>query len=139
MTIQLSVTVWTVICFILLMVILHHLLFKPVLKMMDHRRDRVEKARKKKAEYEQMEQDFQAALEQEKVAALAAQKKELKRQVESLRAESKQAIEDAKAERVRELDRYHEEAEAERGRILGELSVYTEELALAFADSLTKE
>ncbi|MBQ6824670.1 MAG: ATP synthase F0 subunit B [Clostridia bacterium] len=139
MTIQLSVTVWTVICFILLMVILHHLLFKPVLKMMDHRHERVEKARKKKAEYEQMEQDFQAALEQEKVAALAAQKKELKRQVESLRAESKQAIEDAKAERVRELDRYHEEAEAERGRILGELSVYTEELALAFADSLTKE
>ena len=54
MTIQLSVTVWTVICFCLLMLILHNLLFKPVLKVMDDRRERIEKARLKKEEQKKL-------------------------------------------------------------------------------------
>jgi large subunit ribosomal protein L22 len=48
MTIQISITVWTVICFILLMLILHNWLFKPVLQMMDRRRERIEKAAARK-------------------------------------------------------------------------------------------
>ena len=46
MNIQPSVIVWTVICFLLLMVILKNLLFTPVLKMIDSRREKVEGADK---------------------------------------------------------------------------------------------
>ena len=44
MNIQPSVIVWTVICFLLLTVILKNLLFTPVLKMLDSRKEKIEKA-----------------------------------------------------------------------------------------------
>ena len=47
MNIQPSVIVWTVICFLLLMIILKNLLFTPVLKMLDSRKAKVEAADKK--------------------------------------------------------------------------------------------
>ena len=43
MTIQLSISVWTVICYVLLMIILDKLLFKPVLKVMDERKERIKR------------------------------------------------------------------------------------------------
>ena len=48
MTIQPSVMVWTVICFLILMAILKNLLFTPVLKMIDSRREKIQAAAKKK-------------------------------------------------------------------------------------------
>ena len=45
MTIQLSVTLWTILCFLALMVILDRLLFRPMLSFMDARRARIEAAR----------------------------------------------------------------------------------------------
>ena len=53
MNIQISVVIWTVICFALLMVILRNLLFKPLLKVMDERSVRLENARKKKSEIDE--------------------------------------------------------------------------------------
>ena len=47
MNIQPSVIVWTVICFLLLTVILKNLLFTPVLKMLDSRKEKIEKAEQK--------------------------------------------------------------------------------------------
>ena len=55
MTVQLSVTLWTVICFCLLMLILHNLLFKPVLKVMDDRKSRIDKANEKNQSFDQLE------------------------------------------------------------------------------------
>ena len=52
MNIQLSVVLWTIICFVLLMLILHNLLFKPVLKVLDARREKIENVAAKKAEWE---------------------------------------------------------------------------------------
>ena len=52
MTIQLSVSIWTIICFLLLMLILRNLLFQPILEVMDARKMRIEKAAQKKAENE---------------------------------------------------------------------------------------
>ena len=54
MEIQLSVIIWTVICFLLLMLILKKLLFTPILKMLDGREEKIEAARKKKAEIERL-------------------------------------------------------------------------------------
>ena len=45
MNIQLSVIVWTVICFVLLRLILKNLLFKPVLQVIDSRREKIDAAK----------------------------------------------------------------------------------------------
>ena len=55
MNIQPSVIVWTVICFLLLMIILKNLLFTPVLKMLDSRKEKVEAADKKLRDIESIE------------------------------------------------------------------------------------
>ena len=45
MSIQPSVLIWTIICLALLMLVLSKLLFKPLLALMDARRDKIERAR----------------------------------------------------------------------------------------------
>ena len=47
MNIQPSVIIWTVICFLLLMVILKNLLFKPVLTILDKRKEKIASAEQK--------------------------------------------------------------------------------------------
>lgn len=139
MTIQLSVTVWTVICFCLLMLILHNLLFKPVLKVMDDRRERIEKARLKKEEQKKLEEEQKLLLEEKEKAFAEANKKQVKEQVTAIRAEYKSAVEEAQDERIRLVDDYRIKAEEEHCEILRTLSVHSNELALYFAESLIKE
>ena len=139
MTIQISVTVWTVICFILLMVILHNWLFKPVLQLMDRRRERIEKAAARKAELEKTEQEYQAAFSAEKAARSREREQQLQQQLETLQSESHHAVELAKEERVRELDEYRDRAERERKEILATLEQHLPELVDTLAKSITKE
>lgn len=47
MNIQISVVLWTIICFVLLMVILHYLLLKPMLAHLDKRKARIDNAKNK--------------------------------------------------------------------------------------------
>ena len=136
MNIQLSVTLWTVICFILLMLILHHLLFKPVLKVMDDRRSRLRSAARKKAEYATLRQANAAALREKEAAHLALQRKQIKEQIEAIRSDSRKTVEAAKDKRLRAVDDYRRQAEAERTEILITLSVHAAELAAAFAESV---
>ena len=136
MNIQLSVTLWTIICFILLMLILHHLLFKPVLKVIDDRRARVQNAALKKAEYAKMAEENAAALQEKEAAFLATQQKQIKEQIETIRLDSKKTVEAAKDERLRAVDSYRLKAEAERAEILTTLGTHAAELAAAFADSV---
>ena len=136
MNIQLSVTLWTIICFILLMLILHHLLFKPVLKVMDDRRARLRSAAMKKTEYATLRQANAAALREKEAALLVSQRKQIKEQIETIRLNSKKTLEDAKDRRLRAVDDYRRQAEAERTEILITLSVHAAELAAAFAESV---
>ena len=136
MNIQLSVTLWTIICFVLLMLILHHLLFKPVLKVIDDRRARLRSAAMKKTEYATLAQANAAALREKEAAQLASQRKQIKEQIEMIRLDSKKTVEAAKDERLRAVDSYRRQAEAERTDILITLSVHAAELAAAFAESV---
>ena len=45
MNIQISITVWTIICFVVLMLILDRLLFRPLLSFMDKRREKIDGAK----------------------------------------------------------------------------------------------
>lgn len=139
MTIQISVTVWTVICFCLLMVILHNLLFKPVLQVIDKRREKINHAAEKKAENEKQTKEYESALIKMKAEAKEAQKSKIKAEIETIRSDSKKAIESAKEERFQELENFRAKTENERMEILDELNDHATELATFFADSLIKE
>ena len=136
MTIQLSVLVWTIICFVLLMLILHHLLFQPVLKVMDDRKARIQSAAKKKAEHERIAEQNAAALREEEAARLAATRRQIKEQIETIRSDGKKAVEAANDERLRAVECFRQQAERERVEILITLSAHAAELASAFAESV---
>lgn len=138
MTIQLSVSVWTVICFVLLMLILHNLLFKPVLKVMDERNERIRKAAQKKIHLQEEEKKREAEISEKKAAFVSERKKQIKDEIEEIRLKSKQEILLASKERLNEVDDYHRKADIRREEILSELSRHSKELAIRFADSLLR-
>ena len=139
MTIQFSVTLWTVICLVLLMLILGNLLFKPILRVMDARQEKIDSAAAKKAAIEEAEREHAAMRLEKEAAFLETRQRQLADEIETIRAESKKSVESAKEDRLRLVDEYRARTEAEQAEILRALSVHTEELAAAFADSLTKE
>lgn len=139
MTIQFSVTLWTVICLVLLMLILHNLLFKPMLRVMDARREKIDKAAAKKAEWEKAEREYEMVRLEKEAAFLDEQKRRVRDEIEDIRAAGKKKVDYAKEERLRLVDEYRRSSEAEHEEILGALGMHTAELAAAFADSLTKE
>ena len=135
MTIQLSVSVWTVICFVLLMLILHNLLFKPVLKVMDERNERISKASQKKFRLQEEERKREVELSEKKAEFISERKKQI---INEIGAKSRQEVVLASKERVSEVDAYHHKADERRAEILSELSSYSNELAVRFADSLLR-
>lgn len=136
MTIQLSVLVWTIICFVLLMLILHHLLFQPVLKVLDDRKARIRNAAEKKAEFSRIAEKNAAALREKEAARLEARRRQIKEQIETIRSDGKKAVEAANDQRLKAVDRCRQQAEDERIEILITLSAHAAELAVAFAESV---
>ena len=139
MTIQLPVLLWTIICFVGAMLILHHLLFKPVLRVMDARRERIEAAAGKKAEYERLAAESEAQWKQRQADFLAAEQTRQRREAEAAREAGKQAMEAAREEKLRATDAFKLETEAEQVRILEALAVHADALAAAFAESIIEE
>lgn len=139
MSIQLSILVWTIICFVLLMLILHYLLFQPILKLMDDRKARIQNAARKKAEYETLERRHTAALREREAAVRDARKKQLKQALEAIRTDNKKAAEAAKDQRLREVEDYRARANEEFAEVLTILNAHKDELAAVFADSVTRE
>lgn len=139
MNIQLSVTLWTIICFVLLMLILRNLLFKPVLRVLDARREKIERAEAKKAEWEKAEREHEALLLEKEAEFRSAQQRHIKDEIEKIRLDSKKTVEAAREDRLRLVNEYRAKTETEHAEIISALSVHTAELAEAFADRLTKE
>lgn len=138
MTIQISVTIWTVICFILLMLILNNLLFKPMLELMDKRREKITAAKAKKAEYDSLIAENERLCAEKKAEHEANEKKLIKERVEKVRSDQKKAVESAKEVRLQRLDEARKNTDAEEAEILSKLSVHAEELALMLADRIVK-
>ncbi len=139
MNIQLSVVLWTIICFVLLMLILRNLLFKPVLKVLDERREKIENAAAKKAEWEKAGQEHAAMLAEREEQFARERQQQIREEVESIHQDSKRTVELAKEARMELVDSYRSYVEAEREAILRRLGGHASELATAFADRLTKE
>lgn len=136
MTIQISIVLWTAICFILLMLILKNLLFKPVLEVMDKRKERIARAEEKKAEQERMIAEHQAMLEEKKAALAREQKKQIKAEAEKIQADSKSAVEKAQKKRLTDVEAYRTKTAEDHQEILDCLVPHTKTLAAVFADKI---
>ena len=118
MTIQLSVSIWTIICFLLLMLILRNLLFQPILEVMDARKMRIEKAAQKKAENEKRKNEYEAMLVEKEKVFYEEQKKQIKEEIEVIRLNTKKELKEAKEERLRLVDAYRVKAKEEQEEIM---------------------
>ena len=113
MTIQISVVIWTIICFAALYLILKNLLFKPVLEVMDKRQEKIASA------HEREEKARTAALEEKetRLKEIEAMKleaeKESKAEIEKVRLEGKNQLENAKRERIEIVDKHFIKMEEE--------------------------
>lgn len=136
MTIQLSVTLWTILCFLALMVILDRLLFRPMLSFMDARREKIEAARALRENAEKERQNELDRRAEEKKASLQQTQSSEAAQLETLRRTSAQAIEKRKAENARWLNAMSSGLDEESATIRRQLEPLMDEMAVAFANRL---
>lgn len=136
MSIQISVVIWTVICFLLLMVILRNLLFKPVLEVMDKRRERVEKAREKQAEIQKLSLEIEKKHAEAEMLFEKEQKEQADAQIEQIQADSKHQVEEAHKERMAKVEKYREDCLDEYSKIARYGKEATKPIAVSFADRI---
>lgn len=139
MSIQLSVSIWTVICFVIFMLILKFLLFDPVLAVMDKRRERIENAKGKRAQREKIELENQRKLIEFEKEQRILRKKAVREQIEKIQIESKKAAEEKSSKRVLEVEEYREKMERQSEEIISSLSPTLKDLAATFAERMITE
>lgn len=137
MTIQVSVLIWTVICFCVLMLILNRLLFKPLLAFMDERSARIRRAKEKKALREKTLADREAQREAEKEQARLAADAQAKAVLEAAEQAAQAAVAAAEEQRLCRVQ--DETAALERENLImnEKLSGIADDLARSFAERLT--
>lgn len=139
MNIQSSVIVWTIICFVLLMLILHNLLFKPVLKVMDDRRLHIENAKKKKREIESLRLQYEATAIENQKKRIEARKKAVKDETEQIRLDLKKAIDTANSQRLLDVENYQASSNEELEAIVSEMNDNISAVATAFAKRIISQ
>ena len=109
MTIQISLVIWTIIGFTVLSLILNKYLFKPLLKVMDARNEKIHLG----------EEERQAALEREEKIRKANEAARLIRQQEAVKAAQKAVSDEQKKSEIiiaEQKARYDEELENIRNK-----------------------
>lgn len=139
MTVQISVTVWAVICFVLLALVLNNLLFKPVLKVMDERKAKIENAKREteKLQKELMDESEQAAAQREKLIEIEQEK--IKAETEKIRLEGKQQLNALRQERLTAVEEYRVVTENEMNECVLSASDEIPSLAVTFLSGMFAE
>jgi len=136
MNIQPSVMVWTVICFLILTVILKNLLFTPLLKIMDSRREKIQAASKKKKDIEKRILEHKNQAEKEKALAEEKTRKETKQKLEQLQLQGKKEIETAQKQCIADIQKYREGITDEHDKIVCSVAPKMETAAALFAKNI---
>lgn len=136
MTIQLPVVLWTVICFLLMTVILKNLLFKPVLELLDSRKAKSAAAREKQALIEQMEHEHSEKLSEIERENQKRREQSIKKELEEIRAQNKNDIENAKAARLASAEEYKAKTDTEKQAVISSFNEKSDEIVRAFAERL---
>ena len=118
------------------MLILHNWLFKPILEVMEKRRNRIEKAKDKQLEVERLAVEHEKKLQEQKLAFEKEQKAKSDSEIERIHADSKKSVEAAKTMRLSTYETHREECAKEYSRILAIAEKSTEQIAEIFAERL---
>ncbi len=136
MSIQPSVIVWTVICFLLLTVILKNLLFTPVLKVLDSRKEKVEAADEKLREIEKITAENENRIAEEKLRAEAESIAQAKETVQQIQSKGKKEIENAQRKCLSDIQEYREGVTGEYDKIVYSVAPKMETAAAIFAKNI---
>ena len=139
MNIQLSVIIWTVICFSLLMLILSNWLLRPVLKVLDQRRKKLEEARAKKAEYELIAEKQAKELEEKQAEHQRAMEAAAKEEVALIQATEKNELKQAHTKSLDNIGAYREELEQNHRQIVDDLTPQMREVAEIFVKQIISD
>lgn len=139
MNIQLPVVLWTVICFIALMLILKFLLFNPVFEVMDKRKARIEAAKKKKEQAAAITEEHEKRLEIIAEDAKIQRENFINGELKLIRIKTKTETAEAKAARFARVEAYKKETEAQKEGIKNQFSSSVEDIAKAFAERLISD
>lgn len=136
MTVQISVTVWTILCFLALMLILDRVLFRPLLAFMDKRQDKIDAARRLREEDRQKREEILRAREEERLAAEKQAVADAAAALEAARRESARRIAEKKADNERRLAEERAALEEESRAIQKALEPTIGKLSAVFAHRL---
>ena len=136
MNIQPSIIVWTVICFLLLMVILKNLLFKPLLKVMDARQEKIDAAEKKLKDIESITAENERRLAEEKIRAEAESVALAKARVQEIQSQGKKDIENAQRKCLDDIEEYRHGIAGEYDKIVDSVAPKMETAAAIFAKNI---
>lgn len=136
MSIQPSVLVWTVICFLLLMVILKNLLFTPVLRMIDSRKEKVEAADKKLRDIESITAENERCIAREKLRAENESAAQAKLMVQQIQSQGKKEIENAQRKCLADIEEYRQGITGEYDKIVYSVAPKMETAAAIFAKNI---
>ena len=136
MSIQPSVIVWTVICFLLLTVILKNLLFAPVLKVLDSRREKIEAADKKLRDIESITAETERRIAEEKLRAEAESVAQAKAKVQQIQSAGKKEIENAQRKCLSDIEEYRNGIRGEYDKIVYSVAPKMETAAAIFAKNI---
>lgn len=136
MSIQPSVVVWTVICFVLLMFILKNLLFKPVLEVLDKRKEKIDAASKKLRDIESITAENERRLASEKARAEAESVAAAKEKVQQIQSQGKKEIQNAQRKCLSDIDEYRNGITEEYDKIVYSVAPKMETAAAIFAKNI---
>lgn len=136
MNIQPSVIVWTVICFLLLMVILKNLLFTPILRMLDSRKAKIEAADKKLKDIERITLENEKRIAEEKIRAEAESIAAAKETVQQIQLKGKKEIENAQRKCLSDIEEYRQGITGEYDKIVYSVAPKMETAAAIFAKNI---
>lgn len=136
MNIQPSVIIWTVICFVLLMLILKNLLFKPVLEVLDKRQEKIASAKKKLRDIERIKAENERSLAEEKARAEAKSIAEAKEKVQQIQSGGKKEIENAHRKCLSDIEEYRNGIKGEYDNIVYSVAPKMETAAAIFAKNI---
>lgn len=137
MNIQVSVMVWTVICFLLLVLILQKLLFAPMLRMMDARTARIAAAKKRHEDNENAEKAAKAAADEAFRESTVKAKNDAERMIVQGQEEADRLLAAARNEEQNECERYAKSLDADKSALSAEVAGEAEKLAALFVSRLT--
>lgn len=123
MHIQISVMVWTVVCFSLTALILRFWLFGPVLELLDRRKAALAAARAKRSERDRLLREQEASLEALRAHRLEARADEARAAVARIEADSRTSLKNAQKECLEDIDAYRRRLLQDYERIIGTIDV----------------